>query len=161
MQSLKFDNYSKKTTNTKIITTFLALILTLNNFLFDCMHHLLIKGCVLGTIYAPTYANVFMANFELKYIYPYIKHKTKMFLRFIDDLFMIWTSSEQELLDVMTGLNKKNPSIKFEFKYSQTKIEFLGVLVYKDNNNMLQTTINRKQTDRQITLMHDQNTRNY
>ena len=24
-----------------------------------------------------------------------------MFLRFIDDLFMIWTSSEQELLDFM------------------------------------------------------------
>ena len=49
----------------------------------------------------------------------------------------------------MRGLNKKHPSIKFEFKYSETKIEFLGVLVYKDNNNMLQTTIYRKQTDRQ------------
>ena len=62
---------------------------------------------------------------------------------------MIWTGSEQELLDFMSGLNKKHPSIKFEFKYSQTKIEFLDVLVYKDHNNMLQTTIYRKQTDRQ------------
>ena len=75
--------------------------------------------------------------------------KTKMFLRFIDDLFMIWTCSEQELLDFMGDLNKKHPSIKFEFKYSQTKIEFLDVLVYKDQNNMLQTTIYRKQTDGQ------------
>ena len=90
-----------------------------------------------------------MEKFELKYIYPHINDKTKMFLRFIDDLFMIWTGSEQELLDFMRGLNKKHPSIKFEFKYSETKIEFLGVLVYKDNNNMLQTTIYRKQTDRQ------------
>ena len=32
------DNYSKKTTSTKVITTFLALILTLNNFVFDCIH---------------------------------------------------------------------------------------------------------------------------
>ena len=103
----------------------------------------------MGTICAPAYANIFMANFELKYIYPYIKDKTKMFLRFIDDLFMIWTGSEQELLDFMSDLNKKHPSIKFEFKYSQTKIEFLDVLVYKDHNNMLQTTIYRKQTDRQ------------
>ena len=49
----------------------------------------------MGTICAPAYANIFMVNFELKYIYPYIKVKTKMFLRFIDDLFMIWTGSEQ------------------------------------------------------------------
>ena len=38
-----FDNYSKKTTTTIIITTFLALILTLNNFVFDCIHYLQIK----------------------------------------------------------------------------------------------------------------------
>ena len=30
-----FDKYSKKTTTTKVITTLLALILTLNNFVFD------------------------------------------------------------------------------------------------------------------------------
>ena len=62
---------------------------------------------------------------------------------------MIWTGSEQELLDFISDSNKKHPSIKFEFKYSQTKIEFPDVLVYKDHNNMLQTTIYRKQTDRQ------------
>ena len=54
---------------------------------------------------------------------------------------MIWTGSEQEMLDFMGDLNKKHPLIKLEFKYSQTKIEFLDLLVYKDNNNMLQTTI--------------------
>ena len=65
----------------------------------------------------------------------------------------------------MNDLNKKHPSIKFEFKYSQTKIEFLGVLVYKDQNNVLQTTIHRqdlignKWADK-ITLMPDQSTRN-
>ena len=72
-----------------------------------------------------------------------------MFLRFIDDTFMIWTGSEEKLLDFISNWNKKHPSIKFEFKNSQTKIEFLDVLVYKDHNNMLQITIYRKQTDRQ------------
>ena len=62
---------------------------------------------------------------------------------------MIWTGSEQKLLDFISDLKKEHPSIKFEFKYSQTKIEFADVLVYKDHNNMLQTTIYRKQTDRQ------------
>ena len=98
----------------------------------------------MDTICATAYAHIFMTNFELKYIYPYIKDKTKMFLMFIDDLFMIWTGSEQELLDFMSDLNKKHPSIKFEFKYPQTKIEFLDVLVYTDHNNMLETTIYMK-----------------
>ena len=143
-----FGNYSKKSTIAKVIPRFLALILTLNNFVFECIHYLHIKGYAMDTICAPAYRNIFMANFELIYIYPYIKATTKMFLRFVDDLFMIWTSSEQESLDFMNDLKKKRYSIKFEFKYSQTKTEFLDVLVYKDHNNILRTTIHRKQTDR-------------
>ena len=52
---------SNKTAATKVITTSLALILTLNNFVFNCKHLLLIKGCGMGTICAPAYANIFMA----------------------------------------------------------------------------------------------------
>ena len=70
-----------------------------------------------------------------------------MFLRFIDDLFMIWTGSKQELLELMSDLNMKHPLIKLEFKYSQTTIELLDVLFDKDQNNMLQTTTYRKQTN--------------
>ena len=117
-----FNKYSKKTTINKVITTFLALILTLNNFVFDCIHYLQIKGCAMGTICAPAYANIFIANFELKYIYPFIKDKRKIIFRFIDDLSIIWTGSEHELLDFMSDLNKKHPLIKLEFKYSN-KIE--------------------------------------
>ena len=115
------------------------------------------RKSAMGIICAPAYANIFMGNLELKHIYPYIKNKTKMFSRFIDDLFMIRTGWEQELLDLISDLNKRYPSIKFKFKYSQTKIEFLDVLVYKDHDNMLQKTIYRKQTDQKITLMPHQN----
>ena len=38
-----FDANSKKTTNTKVITAFLAVILTLFNFVFGGMHYLQIK----------------------------------------------------------------------------------------------------------------------
>ena len=82
-----------------------------------------------------------------------------MFLRFIDDLFLIWTGSEQELLDIMNDLNKKHPSIKFEFRYSLTKIELLDVLVHRDQNNTLQTTIYRKKQTDNITLIPNQSTR--
>ena len=65
--------YSKRTASTKVITTFLALILTLNNFIFNFKNYLQIKGCAMGTICAPSYANIFMDHFERKFIYPFIK----------------------------------------------------------------------------------------
>ena len=35
------------TSSTKVITTFLELILTLNNFIFNCKKYLQIKGCAI------------------------------------------------------------------------------------------------------------------
>ena len=147
-----YDNNPKKSITTKVITTFMALILTLNNFIFNFKHYLQIKGFAMGTICAPDYANIFMARFESKLIYPHIKEKVITFLRFIDDLFMIWTDTEEELLKFTNELNQKHKTIKFNFKYSKTKIEFLDVLVYKDSNNKLQTTLYKKPTDRQSYL---------
>ena len=66
------------------------------------------------TICVPACANLFMANFELKYISLYRRDKTKMFLSLL--LLMIWTGSEQELLDFMNDLSKKYPSIKFRIQ---------------------------------------------
>ena len=44
---------------------------------------------------------------------------------------------------------EQETSFKLEFKHSQSKVEFLDVLVYKDQNDMLQAAIYRKQKDRQ------------
>ena len=46
----KYDQYLNKTIPTKIITAFLALILTLNNFIFNSKFYLQIKSCAMGTI---------------------------------------------------------------------------------------------------------------
>ena len=66
-------NFTNKTIATKVKTTFLALILTLNKFLFNSKNFLQTKGCAMGTIYAQSYANTFMEHLELKYIYPFIE----------------------------------------------------------------------------------------
>ena len=60
---------------TKVIISFLKLILTLNNFIFNCTNFLQIKGCAMGTKYIPTYLNIFMGIFEETHIYPLIKQK--------------------------------------------------------------------------------------
>ena len=65
----KYDHYPNKTIPTKIFTTFLALMLTLNNFIFNSKFYLQIKDCVMGTISAPSYVNIFMSEFDEKLIY--------------------------------------------------------------------------------------------
>ena len=144
-----YDKYQQKTVANKVLTTFLALILTLNNFIFNSKLYLQIKGCAMGTICALAYANIFMEYFEEKFIYPLIDAKTLLYLSFIDDIFMIWTKSEKDLLEFLNELNTKHTSIKLEFKYSRQQTEFLDTLVYIDNNNKLQTTLYKKPTDQQ------------
>ena len=152
----KHDNYTKKTAATKVITTFLALILTLNNFIFNSKFYFQIKGCAMGTICAPTYTNMFMSEFEERYIYPLIKNKSSSYLRFIGDIFMVWTKSENKLKSIINEINKKHHSIKFDFKFSKEKFEFLDTLVYKDHGTtckqQLPTKKAAKKTDRQSYL---------
>ena len=53
---------------TRIITTFLFLIFTLNNFIFNGINYLQHTGCAMGTKCAPLYANIFVGMFEQRYI---------------------------------------------------------------------------------------------
>ena len=103
----KYDHYPNKTIPTKIIVTFLALILTLNNFIFNSKFYLQIKGCAMGTICAPSYANIFMSEFEEKHIYPLIKNKSVIYLCYIGNIFMVWIKSESELRHFMNEINQK------------------------------------------------------
>ena len=126
----RYDSYIHKTIPTNIITAFLVLILTLNNFVFNSKFYLQIKGCAKCTICAPAYANIFMAEFEQKYIYPLIKSTDKsiLLLRYTDDIFMVWTKSEKQLKDFISELNQKHPSITFHYKFDSNQIEFLEKL---------------------------------
>ena len=105
-------NSNTPTSLKTVILTFLELILTLNNFIFNGEHYLQIKGCAMGTKCAPSYASLFMDNFETKHIFPMIRQKTKVYLRFIDDIFMLWTGTLEELKSFELEINEIHQSIK-------------------------------------------------
>ena len=97
----------------------------------------------------------FYGKLQIKIHIPIFLKKVITFLRFIDDLFMIWTATEEELLKFINKINQKYKTIKFDFKYTKAKIEFLDVLVYKDINNKLRITLYIKPTDHQSHLHAD------
>ena len=88
-----------------------------------------------------------MYEFEERYIYPILKNKSSSYLRFIDNIFMVWIKSENELKSFINEI--KRSFIKFDFKFSKEKFEFLDTLVYKDHNNRLQKILSKKQVDHQ------------
>ena len=93
-----------------------------------------------------------MAQFEEKHIYPIIKDMSLLYLRYIDDVFIIWKGTEEQLITFIIELNKKDKTIKFEDEISLQKIPFLDTMVYKDKDNNLQTTLYCKPIDQQSYL---------
>ena len=143
------NSVSQKPIATKVIIKFLFLILTLNNFVFNGIHYLQKIGCAMGTICALNYANIFMGKFEKTYIYPYINQFSNFYCRFINDIFFIWNGTVIQLQEFIKKLNNRHPTIKFDFKFSKTSIEFLDTTVYKNKEqNKLLTTVYYKPTDR-------------
>ena len=98
----------RKSIGTRIISTFLPLVLTLNNFVFNSLvgNYLQIKSWAMGTKCAPSYANVFIDLFEERYIYPLIEKISKIYLRFIDDIFLIWTETTDQLMKFKRQINE-------------------------------------------------------
>ena len=64
---------SDKKSLTPVISPFLTLILTLNNFQFNDQNILQINGVSMGTKCAPQYATLFMGKFEETYMLPRIR----------------------------------------------------------------------------------------
>ena len=145
------ENFPRRIVTTKVITTLLSLILTLNYFVFNCKNYIPIEGCAMGIISAPAYANIFMDHFERKYIYPFLERFSLSYLRFIDDTLFTWTGSKDQLITLSNDLNTKNNSIKFEYKISQSNIPFLDAEAYIKNKNYTQRFIG-KEIDREYFL---------
>jgi len=116
-----------KPTN-KSLVELLRLVLYKNNFEFNKKHYLQVGGTAMGTRVAPSFANLFMSHFEDKYVYTYDKQPLK-WLRFIDDIFCIWTHGEDELDKFITHLNNSHATIKFTTESGRNNISFLDTAI--------------------------------
>ena len=97
----------------------------------------------MGTKCAPSYANIFIGWFEQKFIFPLLTNLSDFYLRFIDDIFLIWNDTKTEFDKFLKKIN--------ECEMSKTEINFLDTKVFKVNNK-LRTKLYVKPTDRQSYL---------
>ena len=107
----------------------------------------------MGTKVAPSYANLFMADFEETYVYTY-RQKPLLYKRFIDDIFMIWTHGREALTEFITYLNSRLPTIKFTTVISDTHVSFLDTSVKVSTQGVLTTDLYCKPTDSHNYLLY-------
>ena len=104
---------------------------------------------------APTYANIFMARLERELL---LKAPNGLIpierIRFIDDIFAIWTHGIEKLQQFLTYINKFHPTIKFDCTYSHKTVNFLDTTIYINSNNKLESDLYIKPTDRTL-LLHN------
>ena len=80
----------------------------------------------MGTKMAPSYANIFMRKLE-KHLLESSIERLLSWYRFIDDVDMKWTQSDEELQNFLSCANNLHPSIKFTHEISNTTISFLDI----------------------------------
>lgn len=67
-----------------------------------------------------------MGDFERKTLQNY-PDKPQVWLRYIDDILMVWTHGEETLVEFSKYLNNIHPIIKFTSERSTTSISLLDV----------------------------------
>jgi peptide-methionine (R)-S-oxide reductase len=82
----------------------------------------------------------------------------KFFKRFIDDIFLLWTGTEEQFLTCMTKINSLHPTIKFTHNYNleEKSTVFLDTKV-SIKNGKLTTDLYRKETDKVQYLLPNSN----
>ena len=120
----------------------LSLILNKNSFTFNNEHFLQIHGTAMGSPMAPTYANIFMAILERKLLNEAPQGLIPIeWIRFIDDIFAIWTHGIEKLQKFLSYINNFHPTIKFDYTYSYKSVNFLDTTVYINPNNKLESDL--------------------
>ena len=102
-----------------------------NHFNFNDHFYNQVSGVAMGTRCAPHFANLFMASLEERALNSWTGTQPKLWLRFLDDVFMLWRSTREELDRFHHHLNQQMASINFTMECSLDKAIFLDLQITK------------------------------
>jgi hypothetical protein len=121
-----------KETGSIVLTAMTKFINKHNYFQYADLVYLQSFGIAMGTNAAPTLANFYLHKLVDSIINDHTS--TQYYARYIDDLFLLWTGTLNELHVLHDLLNAVNPTLKFTIEYDKGSLNFLDVkLILQDN----------------------------
>ena len=127
------------------ICELLELVLPCNSFQFNGENYVQISDTAMGTKVSPSLANIFVADFEERFVYPNAD-KVLLWKRFIDDV-CITEGGTEDLDELFDFLNTCHPTIKFTKECSAESVSFLDTNLIIDRDGNLSTDLFTKPTD--------------
>ena len=150
----KYPNTLNSRFSKEFILDGIKFILDNNIFCFNDIFYRQEKGTAMGTKFAPVYATLTIGYLEEKlytiietnYDTEFQRYLKKYWKRFLDDCFVPWTKSEEELIKFHSVLNNLHNDIRFTLEYDQNEQPFLDVMV-RNKTGKIETDIFYKETD--------------
>ena len=146
---------SEKSVSSKVLRRLILLVLRCNTLIFKNRFFHQVCGTAMGTPLAVNFANLFMAKFEQQLLHEYERlHKERpaVWIRFIDDIFIIWEGNMDGLNKFIKFANcfaKENgykSSITFKHATSITNVNFLDTTISLQPDGTLASTLYNKPT---------------
>ena len=115
-------------------------------FMFNNKFYKQIDGVAIGSPLGPALANIFMCNFENKWLKD-CPHSLKpvFYRRYVDDIFVLFSSLDQAE-KFKKYLSSKHPNINFSLeKENEGRLSFLDVNIFREKGKFV-TNVYRKKT---------------
>ncbi|XP_078538494.1 uncharacterized protein LOC144823662 [Lissotriton helveticus] len=142
---------------TEFIVSLLRIAMTKNFFIFKNKFYIQTSGVAMGAPFAPDVAILYMAAFEedtiLNPVNPF-RDQLGLWMRYIDDILMIWNGDRDDLMSFFTWLNHQSDFLKFTIESDNHRIHFLDLTIYEDAGALL-TKLYRKPAERNSLLLYD------
>ena len=105
-----------------------------------------VEGVAMGSPLSPIVANLFMESFEQKALESAVI-RPKMWLRYVDDTFVLWPHNEEELKIFHRYLNAQHSAIQFTCEEElEGRISFLDVHLERRDGGIATGVYKKKST---------------
>ena len=136
------------------IVSLTGLCLNTTYFHFGGNFYEQVEGAAMGSPLSPVVANIYMQDFESRVLVTALL-KPSLWLRYVDDTFVMWNYGDSELQNFLKHLNGQHDDIRFTMEREEDgTIPFLDVHVKRDGDK-LTTSVYRKPTHTDRYLNYD------
>ena len=154
-----FSRYPDPKRPDNTILQLLHLCLTHNDFSCNDRLWLQTKGVAMGKAFGGSFACLYLTEWESGVFND--SHAPNLFVRFQDDILMLWEHGENELHRFHERLNSLDPNIQTDLTFSRESIRFLDLEIYRASDNSIGYRIGFKETDSHNLLPRDSHHANH
>lgn len=132
---------------TQDLIKLLSISIRCNDFTFGGNRYLQTLGIAMGSPFAPSLANLFLADQEKTidaYIHAQKLPKPLYWGRYLDDIFIIYPNDPTSFTNILEFMNTIDPNIKYTQTNSTTTLDFLDISVFKGPRFQSQNILDHK-----------------